>query len=116
MSRPNEWTEQETKQARASMQLPPDDFFRLTGRTKQAARAHIRYVDHPELWEQRTNRKRRERRELGIPERLLTAKSGPPPEVIADAIKRALIPRSITALICGDPPFPAKPSNAAVLA
>lgn len=116
MSRPTEWTEQETALARANMHLPADDFYRATNRTKQAARAHIRYVDHPELWERQVARKARVRREQGIPERLVTTKHEPPIEVIVDAIKRASIPRSLTAILCGDPPFSAKPNNPLVLA
>jgi hypothetical protein len=106
MSRPTEWTDSETEAARANYHLPPDEFRRKTGRTKQAAKAHLRYVSRPEVRERKNAQKvalRLARKENPLPKVELNTAVAPPPEVIIDAIKRASAPRTLTAIICGDP-------------
>lgn len=109
------WTEYETARARELIAegVKPADFRSRTGRSKATAKAHIRYIDD-EVYRQRVIataiRYRRvvPRRE---PSALPTVYGSTeprvvvPPDVVAEAQRRALAPRTITGWICGDPPI-----------
>lgn len=98
-----EWTDIDTQLARDNYHLPPDEFYRATKRTKQAARAHLKYVDRPEVRARKNAQKvaLRLAQKASPPPRLSSV--APPPEAISDALKRATTPRSLTSIICGDP-------------
>lgn len=109
------WTEYETARAREFIAagVKPAEFLSRTGRSKATAKAHLRYIDD-EVYRQRVIdtaiRYRRvvERRE---PSALPTIYGSTeprvvvPPDVVQEAQRRALAPRTITGWVCGDPPI-----------
>lgn len=106
MSRPTEWLASETELARANYHLPPAQFQRITGRTKQAARAHLKYISRADVRERKNAQKVALR--LAMKQCQPTAAVAPivvPDEVIAEAARRAAAPRSLTGIVMGDPPI-----------
>lgn len=108
MSRPVEWSDSDTQLARDNYHLRPDEFYRATRRTKQAARAHLKYVSRPEVRARKNAQKaalRLERKANPLPKVDISAAIFVPDQVRADAVRRASAPRSLTGIICGDPPI-----------
>lgn len=100
------WTEAERAKARELVptDIHPDAFYAQVGRTKDAARSHLKWVDDAvyRAYHAAQNMARR----AAMPKSLIVPpgpKLVPPPEVIADAERRAMAPRSLTSLIFQDP-------------
>lgn len=93
--RPTRWTDEETKLARRLLADNATDerFMESLGRTRSMAIDRIRYVDVPRYRDRRKNR----------PPAVIPPSRTVPHEVIADAFRRAVAPRSITAFVFGDP-------------
>ena len=95
------WTTAETDLARKLVKtdITERQFLARVGRTLGAAKSRLKYVDNPAFRAGHIAR--------GIAKRRATAKSGLvvipkvhcPPEVLADAERRAMAPRSLTASI-----------------
>jgi hypothetical protein len=100
------WSEVETELARKYYYLlGPDDFKREVGRSKEAAKRHLQYVNDPNV-RKRHQLKMVELRAAQKRGELIAASkepSGPPPKILWEALERATKPRSLTAWICGDP-------------
>jgi hypothetical protein len=105
------WTEYETVKARELLatEIGEREFQRLTGRTKAAAFARIKYLDNPGFRDRcidnaSRNRKRYEKR-VYDPSTPHYVESGPhvPGHLLIDAERRLMAPRTITAMLCGDP-------------
>jgi hypothetical protein len=77
----------------------------LPGRTYAGVKCRLRYVNLSTEDRAEANRKKRARRVVPprYQKRAASKDDAVPPEVIADAIRRATAPRSVTAWICGDP-------------
>jgi len=108
MTEYQKWTEAETELARANLHLRAKEFLEKTGRTRQAAKCHLNYVDNPETARKRAEAKAAYKRtneeyRAKLKGKWVPDRNVPPPEVIEDAIRRATAPRSITAILCGDP-------------
>lgn len=100
------WTDEETEYARINLHLKDAEFLETVGRTKQAAKAHLRYIDNPEHRAKIIARKAmRDRRTAEWLARRGTEKlrQDIPSAVLKDAIRRNSAPRSVTSWICGDP-------------
>lgn len=102
------WTDEETELARAhyTRAISPADFFRLVGRTKDAAGRRLEYIDRPEVREKHLRKMQmyRDAAKASGVMNVAARKVDAPPELIEEAARRAKAPRSITASIMGDPP------------
>ncbi len=84
---------------------------KIPGRTGKAIYTRVNYLNMtPDKRESRNFRRKCARDELAaisprVRRQYRVAAVEPPPEVIWEAIQRAKAPRSITAIICGDPPL-----------
>lgn len=100
------WTDEQTALAHATYtrEIPPALFLQIVGRTKHAARRRMAYIDRPGVARKKCEEKiaLRLRQKQGEPPKPLREV---PDDVLANAIRRASAPRSITAWLCGDPPF-----------
>jgi hypothetical protein len=100
-SHKNPWTAEQEAGARRliAAKAAPEIYLSEIGHTRSSAYKHIRWVDDPSYRAAHTNSNR-------VAARLASKvvhSSAPPPEVLADAARRATAPRSLTALLCGDP-------------
>lgn len=105
--RSSNWTPEETELARKLLAegAPEREFERQIGRTKEAAKTRIQTLNY------RARRAEADRfRTLSGSRckkseyRRVEAEAAIPPEVIADSVRRSDAPRSLTAMLCGDPP------------
>lgn len=97
MRRLPNWTEEEDRIAREMLDhWASDEEWRAFGRTKRAGRKRMQTLkfDH----------RIRETQQRRIIPAMRPYTISIPPEVIADALLRASAPRSLTAILCGDPP------------
>ncbi len=85
---------------------------KIPGRTGKALRTRVNYLKMSSEKRARMNQRRRnhaaEQFSAVAPKarrQMQQIPIEPPPEVIWEAIQRAMAPRSITAIICGDPPL-----------
>lgn len=101
------WTDEETELARRllAQDISDFEFEHQLGRTKTAARTRMQTVSYrgwrAEADDLRTLSQSRSKCKEFSSSRAETI----PPEVIADAVRRSNAPRSLTAMLCGDPPF-----------
>ncbi|MES2030877.1 MAG: hypothetical protein V4477_16980 [Pseudomonadota bacterium] len=99
------WTHEQSALARQLMAInASDDAFRVqVGRSKRAARAHIRWVDDAKF--RADSKERKQIAARAVPKVMTTVASRPQPlpEQIEAAIHRLNAPRSITAMMFGDP-------------
>ncbi len=109
------WTAEEDALAKAFVAagIGPDALNgKIPGRTGKAVYTRVYYLKMTPDKRERANIRKRCARD-GLPTispqaRKRAAGSAifdPPPEVIHEAVLRALAPRSLTAIICGDPPL-----------
>jgi hypothetical protein len=92
--------------ARELIGLPPAEFLEQVGRTKDAAKAHFKYLAKPgvrEAIEAKRAAALQKRAQWVDRKAADELKAMVPAEVIEDAIHRLTAPRSTTAWICGDP-------------
>lgn len=97
------WPPEHTDIAREMLanKAPDAEFLRVFGRSKQAAQAHVRWKDDADYRAERTayralkrpTPKDKCRTNLAVPDRLRE-----------EASARACAPRTLTALVFGDPP------------
>jgi hypothetical protein len=105
------WTEAEEKIARELLEAfaPPEEFLQKLNRTKAASRVHIRVVDDFAFRIERRERDAARRRgdetyRASLKGRIQPQMRGvPTPEMVEAAQQRSLAPRSLTAMIFGDP-------------
>lgn len=114
------WTDEETELARLHYQraVSPEEFLRKVGRTKDAAKRRLEYVDRPEVRERHIKKQQMYRDSVKALGEMHQAarKIDVPAEVLEDAVRRATAPRTITSALMGDPPIPATPNDPSVLA
>lgn len=99
------WTDAETAKARELVHtdIHPDEFRAQVGRTKDAARSRLRWIDDAKYREEHARRWAARQSELPKSFVVVPPKFAPPPEVLADAERRASAPRTLTAMFCQDP-------------
>lgn len=99
------WSEAETAKARelVDTDIHPDAFLAQVGRTKDAARSRLKWIDNPAYRAAHSADMCARRREMPHSHIIAAPKFAPPPDVVADAMRRAVAPRSLTALLMGDP-------------
>lgn len=99
------WSAAEAEIARdlLAAAAPPEEFITKLGRTKDASRSHLKWIDDAAYRQEHSVRAIARRREMPHSHIVAAPKFAPPPEVIADAMRRAAVPRSLTALFCQDP-------------
>jgi hypothetical protein len=99
------WTPEESALARQLMVIGASDetFREQVGRSKRAARSHIRWVDDAKFREE--SKERRQIAARAVPRVMTTIASRPQPlpEQIEAALHRNYAPRSVTASLLGDP-------------
>lgn len=105
--RPNPWTDEQTARARQllSAGATNEAYVAEIGRTKAAAYSHILYMDDPEGYKAKRNRKRVSRAKTVGAKVQNTDRFFIPDDVIAAAVRRSSAERSITARLMGDPPI-----------
>lgn len=96
------WTDAETNEAREMLKRDAHDseFRHRFGRPKASAVYRLRYVDDPRLKDRLAALRPPCTGGLELD---VSRPKSIPDSVIADAMKRRLAPRSLTASICGDP-------------
>ena len=112
--RKNLWNEEDTAKARIliARNAPPEDFMSEIKRTKGASKSRIEYLDNPNCRDRKYESVRRSRLKCldgptEPPRRYTTRAAGMPiPEhVLADAAARSNAPRTLSAMLLGDPPI-----------
>jgi hypothetical protein len=80
-----------------------NEFRRVMGRTKAAVVAHLAWIDNPDLRGRHSQRNAARRREKPKSNVRISAPVAVPEDRRADAERRLLAPRSLTAMLFGDP-------------
>ena len=104
----NPWKPEDTEIARKLLarDAPEYEFIDTIKRTKAASKQHIMYVDNPKIRERMAERGRRRREAANVNSirlKVSTAFREIPDFVIEDAARRLSAPRSLTAMLLGDP-------------
>lgn len=100
------WSAAEAEIARELLAAaaPPEEFITKLGRTKDASRSHLKWIDDAAYRQEHSVRAIARRREMPHSHIVAAPKFAPPPEAVADADRRATAWRTLTAIAFGDPP------------
>ena len=114
--RKNLWSDEDTATARILLARNAsfEEFFTILGRSKAASKTRIQYLDNENVRYRKyehVKRQRTHRRLTGSApppsQRHVTRMSAgaPPAHVLADAAARSNAPRTLSAMLLGDPPI-----------